>query len=222
MKGFFLGQKWFLAPYLVAILTGSFFLVKFSKSDIHLWINQFHSNFFDHFFSYLTYLGDGIFLPLFLAIMILIRFRESILLIVVFLVSGLMVQLLKRAFFGDVPRPGKFFEGLNTLYLIPGVDPLCCNSFPSGHSATAFAVFFTFAMVCKKWWAKTSFFVLASLVAFSRVYLSQHFLVDIMAGSFIGMITVIGCYPLLNRYHQSWLNENILMINKNKHTNISN
>jgi membrane-associated phospholipid phosphatase len=212
----FLKHKWFFAPYLAAIFAGCFFLVRFTRSEIHIWINQFHSGFFDTFFRYITNLGDGIFLPVFLAIMLLIRFRESILLVIVFLLSGLVVQILKRLFFQDVARPAKYFEGNHSLYFVPGVENYCCNSFPSGHSATAFSVFLVFAMVTRYNWLKLTLFVLASLVAFSRVYLSQHFLADIIAGSFIGVMTVIGCYPVLASFQKNWLNENILTITGKK------
>ena len=203
-------------PYLAAIFTGSFFLVRFSKSEIHVWINQFHSGFFDTFFSFITYLGDGIFLPVFLAIVLLIRFRDSILLVIVFLFSGLIVQILKRLFFHDVVRPAKYFEGNHPLYFVPGVENYCCNSFPSGHSATAFSIFLVFALITRYNWLKFALFILASLVAFSRVYLSQHFLADIMAGSFIGVLTVIGCYPVLNSFQNNWLNKNILTTTRKK------
>ena len=41
------------------------------------------------------------------------------------------------------------------------------------------------------------FFILVILVSFSRVYLSQHFLADIFAGSIIGVITSILTYYFL-------------------------
>ncbi len=209
-------HKWFYLPYLVAIFTGSFFLFIFTKSEIHLWINQYHNDFFDTFFKYITNLGDGIFLPVFLAIMLFVRFRDSILLVVVFLLSGLFVQILKRLFFQDIVRPSKYFEGNHSIYFVPGVDQLCCNSFPSGHSATAFSIFLVYAMVTKYNWLKGTLFVFASLIAFSRVYLSQHFLVDVMAGSFIGVLTVIFCHPLINSFQKNWLNENILTVTRKK------
>jgi len=209
-------HKCFFVPYLVAIFTGSFFLVKFSKSEIHLWINQYHTVFFDSFFKYITYLGDGIFLPVFLVIMLLIRFRDSILLVVAFLLSGLIVQILKQLIFYNVDRPSKYFDGNQSLHFVPGIEQYCCNSFPSGHSAAAFSFFLVFAMVTKQGWLKLLLFILASLVAFSRVYLSQHFLVDIMAGSFIGVLTVFFCHPIINTFHNNWLNENLLTVNRKK------
>ncbi len=212
MRLFFYSVKWFIIPYLVAFFAGSFFLVRFTKSEIHLWVNQYHTSFFDTFFKYITTLGDGAFIPIFVFVMLFIRFRESILLVVVFLMSGMFVQILKRLFFSDISRPAKYFEGNQSLYFVPNIEQYCCNSFPSGHSATAFCVFLVFALVSKHNWLKFSFLILASLVAFSRVYLSQHFLVDIMAGSFIGILTVIYCYPIISRFKNVWIDENIRTI----------
>jgi membrane-associated phospholipid phosphatase len=144
--------------------------------------------------------------------MLMIRFRHAVFLVVVFLLSGLVVQLLKRFVFADVARPMKYFEGNHYLYLIKGVHQYCCNSFPSGHSATAFGIFLCFAMVAKQNWLKFLLFIFACLIAYSRVYLSQHFLIDAMGGSLIGVITAIACYPWIYSIHKDWLNKNLLMI----------
>jgi membrane-associated phospholipid phosphatase len=50
---------------------------------------------------------------------------------------------------------------------------------------------------------KISFF-LALLVAFSRVYLSQHFLIDITVGSIIGSTGALGFYLLYYRDDRKW------------------
>ncbi len=58
-------------------------------------------------------------------------------------------------------------------------------SFPSSHAANAFAV----ACVLARRWrrAAPAFFVLALLVAASRMYLNRHFLSDVVAGAVIGI-----------------------------------
>lgn len=65
-------------------------------------------------------------------------------------------------------------------------------SFPSGHSALAFATAFVLAGIFGK---KPVFFTIAGIVAISRVYLGVHYLSDIIAGSIIGGL--IG-YTIMN------------------------
>ncbi len=61
------------------------------------------------------------------------------------------------------------------------------HSFPSGHATAAFALFFCLGFLAEKKINEVIFFLLALTVAFSRVYLSQHFFEDITAGSFIAV-----------------------------------
>jgi membrane-associated phospholipid phosphatase len=58
------------------------------------------------------------------------------------------------------------------------------HSFPSGHSQTLFTAAVALSFV----WPKYSklFFVLAGLLAFTRILLNQHFLSDVIMGSYIG------------------------------------
>jgi len=57
------------------------------------------------------------------------------------------------------------------------------NSFPSFHSAFVFSVFPFF-----KEKAKTIWFIFSIFVAFSRIYLGEHFLTDVVAGIVVGYI----------------------------------
>ena len=59
------------------------------------------------------------------------------------------------------------------------------SSFPSGHSASAFS----FATLLSAFYPAliSISFTTASLVAFSRIYLGEHFLSDALAGSLIGI-----------------------------------
>jgi membrane-associated phospholipid phosphatase len=90
--------------------------------------------------------------------------------------------------FADLHRPLWHLERLaNALYYVPpGAEQLYNNSFPSGHSTTAFAIFAMLSFFSSKYMVKVLLFVLAVLVAFTRIYLLQHFLVDTLAGAFIG------------------------------------
>lgn len=57
-------------------------------------------------------------------------------------------------------------------------------SFPSGHTAAAFASATAIYSMNKKW--GTSTFVLAAFMGFSRLYLGVHYPSDVLAGAFLG------------------------------------
>jgi membrane-associated phospholipid phosphatase len=121
-----------------------------------------------------------------------------------YLATGLFVQLMKRLFFEDMVRPAGYFQDLAQLHVVEGVVLLSSRSFPSGHATTAFALFLCLALLLKSRFMKLICFLLASLAAFSRVYLSQHFLIDVYAGSIIGCIGALAFYPVFFREDRKW------------------
>jgi len=66
------------------------------------------------------------------------------------------------------------------------------NSFPSGHSATAFSLFLALGLIFKR--ALIPFLILAFLVAFSRTAIGVHYLSDVIVGSLIGALTALYLY----------------------------
>lgn len=211
MKSTLRENQVFLYPYLGVTFISIFFLSLYSKASIHMYLNSLNCGFGDVFFKYLTYLGDGIFIPVFLVVMLFIRFRYAFLLVLVYILSGLPVQLLKRVFFYDMARPTKYLENVE-LHLVPGVKKLSNHSFPSGHSATAFGIMICFAIAVKNRYLKFFFFVLATLIAYSRVYLSQHFLIDITVGAFIGLLTGLLLYEYVKNLKWKWLDMSLTEI----------
>ncbi len=91
--------------------------------------------------------------------------------------ASLVAHLLKQAF--DRERPPVADPDLGSLVAIPG-NP----SFPSGHSATAFAAATAVAILCPR--MRPYALAIAAAVALSRVYLRVHFPLDVLAGAAIG------------------------------------
>ena len=77
-------------------------------------------------------------------------------------------------------RPSRANPELTAL-----VEPPATASFPSGHAATAFAGAFALARFVPQ--VRTAFWLLALLVAVSRVYLGLHYPFDIVAGALVGL-----------------------------------
>ena len=98
--------------------------------------------------------------------------------------GGLSVQILKHLFCRPrplAPEAGQFFADFPCLG--KGSGPI---SFPSGHAVTAFALASILSRAYPK--GSSAFYLLATMVAFSRVYLARHFLSDVVAGAAIGML----------------------------------
>lgn len=197
-------NTFFLIPFLLVLIVLVPVVVIIPKPEIHLWINRHHSVFADWFFRHITFLGDGLFVILPALIMLFFSLRHFVFLLSAYFSTGLLTQLLKRLLFEDVVRPSRYFDDSVTLYLVDGVRMLSGRSFPSGHATSAFALFLCLSLLSPNRYVKLACFVLACLTAFSRVYLSQHFLVDIVAGSIIGAAGALAFYVILYRQHHKW------------------
>ena len=169
----------------------------FSKTAGFLLFNKFHTVWLDKFFTYYTFLGDGIFLIAIVILLLLIKkTKAGIALLIAFLSSGLMAQLLKRFF--QQPRPQLYFQenAFNYLHYVKGVTLYNSNSFPSGHTTTAFATAAVLVLVFKKNKIAIPCLILACLVGYSRIYLAQHFLQDVIMGAIIGTFFGVLSYYL--------------------------
>jgi membrane-associated phospholipid phosphatase len=78
------------------------------------------------------------------------------------------------------------------------------RSFPSGHATSAFALFLCLAFLSANRYIKLISFMSACFIAFSRVYLSQHFLIDIYFGSIIGSTGAIAFYQVFYHVDREW------------------
>ncbi|MFC1730693.1 phosphatase PAP2 family protein [candidate division KSB1 bacterium] len=189
----------FLIPYLVFLLISLVFLIIFSKNEIHIYLNQFHCIGCDYFFKYYTFLGNGWFVLIVAIALLFYQYRLSFIIAISTIITGVFVQLLKRLVFDDMLRPVKHFEGIYDLYLIPGINNFSYYSFPSGHTASAFSFFLCLALATRNNSMKFIFFFTALLVGYSRIYLSQHFLIDVYFGSLISVLLTIPIFYFIKK-----------------------
>lgn len=207
--------------FLIIFLSTSILSLVYGRSSTHIFINQFHTPFLDDFMRVVTWFGDGMILVLTALILLFIRIRYGLVFLSSFLLSSILVQLLKHTIFSGMPRPIKFFEGSDfDLHIINGMKYHYINSFPSGHAATAFALFFGFALLVKNRLLKFVFLILASIVAFSRVYLSQHFLVDIIFGALAGVICIVISYICIFKLKNKRIDQPLFRIFKKRHSGL--
>ncbi len=170
-------------------------LLTADKGTPLLFINSYHDTLLDYFFVVMTYFGDGLFSVVFLiGILLFVNIRKAVVVTITFLSLVLVVQAMKFTFLE--PRPFIYFQEVQGVYYIPWLEIHKFNSFPSGHTAQAFC----FAL-CTCFYAEKKYtvfvFTLAAITGFSRMYLLQHFPVDVLAGSWVAVVWTTLIFPLL-------------------------
>jgi membrane-associated phospholipid phosphatase len=209
MKSLLRNNRWVLATYFLFLVIGLVLVQLYGKADIHIFINRNSNQTTDFIFKYFTHLGDGIFAVIIALALLFIRFRESIMQLLGFVLSGLFTQLLKRFVFSGMPRPIAYFEGIYDLHLVEGISIAKYNTFPSGHTATAFALAFCLIFTTSNRPLQFLYLIIAILVGYSRMHLSVHFLPDVLAGSALGVISAIIAVSLINRWKANWLDRSL-------------
>lgn len=189
----------FLLPYLAILLVCLIVKISYSREQIYFAVNHLHTNLGDSLAPWLTDLGNGFALIILALIVGLFSYRKSFLLLTGYAVTSLTAQALKFLF--DMPRPYLYFHTqLNKMHLVKGVIMLSYHSFPSGHTVTAFSACLTLAYFIRNKYWHLLLLVLAMLIGYSRMYLSEHFFEDVTAGSVIGVfVTLFWLYWLDNR-----------------------
>jgi membrane-associated phospholipid phosphatase len=114
-------------------------------------------------------------------------------------VVGIVIGFLKINMFPGRVRPALFFNGQYKLHFAEGIPVLTVYSFPSGHTAVAFAVFFLLAIYIRRTWVSMALLVAALLVGLSRIYLMEHFWIDVYFGSLIGILITLLVYIALQK-----------------------
>lgn len=104
------------------------------------------------------------------------------------LLTNMIVTAVKLAVGRD--RPPAVIVDPEPLMEVPTT-----SSFPSGHAATSFACALILARAAPR--LTIPLFVLAALIAFSRVYVGVHYPFDVMAGALLGLAVATALPRLL-------------------------
>ena len=191
-------EKYFLIPFVIIWIVGLTFWFIIDKVGMHLVLNGFHTSELDVFFKYFTQVGGWVPCAVGGVFLLLKRWRIASVILAGQLVATLITTPLKRII--RAPRPSVILSELGIDFpMVEGVDLHSTLSFPSGHTSAAFAFCFAVALFCTKWWQKMLCLLVAIFCGYSRIYLSQHFLEDVLAGSVVGVVSILLLYPLVAR-----------------------
>lgn len=193
----------FLVPTLVLALVLAIALLLFPKAELHLFLCQPHTAVLDAIIPPITNLVDW--LP-YLIVFLLLFFRAgwASFLASNLLLSTIIVQPIKHL--AHAPRPLTWFAEHMPEISLPLVEGVRMNhwlSFPSGHTTTFFVLFFSLSIItCAentkgKYLLSALCFLCATVGAYTRIYLSQHFALDIFAGILIAVFSTLVLYFFL-------------------------
>lgn len=163
---------------------------------VFFWVNRgWHHPHLNDFFWAMTWLGVG-WIQVLIALLVLALARKYgdcmwaamyrrawCPLLVAWLLSGLVVQAIKRTW--NRPRPS-LLEGA----LVAADERIFWRSFPSGHAATTAAMATVLALVFHRRYPLVTVMAtgITLLVMLSRVYRGVHYPSDIIVGAIVGAV----------------------------------
>lgn len=171
----------------------TFYIRKVDEKILNIINSHCRSCFLDKTMPIVTYLGNLGMVWVFVSILLLnskLYKKEGIMVLFALGLSTLLSEGIIKHFVYQRPRPCAEISQNDLLIRKP-----FSNSFPSGHTASSFAVAGIFEIMIRQYGIYV--IIVALLIAFSRLYLYMHYPSDIFAGILLGLlcsILIIGIY----------------------------
>ena len=190
MKGIW-EHNWFMIPVSLFFGAGLALAYIVPYGDEILFLNSIRHEPFNSLFKFFSWCGETwIWVVVGLAALFW-RYRFTLLIAVTGLIMPLVFILKDQV---GTDRPITYFQVVNKVNAVVTVPGIVLNtgqtSFPSGHTMSAFGLFSLLALIMgrdnQKWGLLAA--MLAIGAGLSRIFLVQHFLVDVLAGAALGML----------------------------------
>ena len=212
-------KKLFFGLYFIFIIIALILTYTEIKGYGIFWFDNHRSNALNIFFEAVTKLGEYYVFIFFILYYLIKRSRLSFSIIALGVFMPFISYVLKSYF--KHPRPLTYFYKYLKTVNFKGIENMSYhtghNSFPSGHTFAAFAIFTLLMLASKNKIWQLIYLILAVLVGLSRVYLAQHFIEDVAFGSFLGVIMAILIYYIffISGKDKTYLDININLLTKN-------
>lgn len=182
--------------------------------SVFQWIQSIQNEFLDALMVGITTLGNGgaVFIVIGLVLLISKKYRKAgLAVIIALLVMLLCNDLFLKEFFAR-PRPFNLLETdpekyafWGNAYIYPElISKPTSFSFPSGHTASAFAAAIALLWHNRKIGVPVTIF--SALMGFSRIYVEVHYCTDVIAGvvsgiicAFIAVLIVKYLFPVVDK-----------------------
>jgi len=177
-------------------------LQELNEAGLHL-AQSFSSPALDLVFSALTVLGNPVFW-VFVAALVFWKGeeKESFFLMNMVVFATALVGVLKSFFAVPRPSPENFRVVENLVTVSYGGNNYPDFAFPSGHTTTVTAAA-VYLQKFEKKWLKEIFLAIVVAVAFSRMYLGQHFPLDVAGGLVLGVLVGNSNLLIQKRFEKS-------------------
>lgn len=189
---------WLLLLITLVAIVG---LYIYGRDNYFLLLTSHRTPLLDRFFTIITHIGDGLFsLAVALFFLLWKKRKMALQIILSFLYAGLLAQLIKRIV--NRPRPAEYFIHLQQKSIaVTDATVWGGHSFPSGHTTTAFALL----AILLYYYPKSSWLFfpisIASMVAYSRIYVVAHFPEDVIVGAWLGLSSIF----IIHFLEKKWL-----------------
>jgi membrane-associated phospholipid phosphatase len=192
MNPIFRENRWFIVISLLFFGIIAYFSMIIPYGDEIIRLNGLRHAPWNAVFIFFTKLGEievWVIAAIFLAIFK--NYRAGLIVLLAGLTVLLSAFLAKDVLHTD--RPAAYLSSINRekeVVFVPNVEVFRGKtSFPSGHTMSAFAFWGMMAIVSRRRvWVDIFCALIACGVGFSRIFLCEHFLVDVGAGGSLGLL----------------------------------
>jgi membrane-associated phospholipid phosphatase len=160
------------------------------RIPVFLLLNKDFGSIADTLLLGFTYLAEGwIWIPYLLVVGWFFK-KDKAIIVYSFVISTLFTQIPKLLLFPNITRPNASGIDAHLIHTVKGVEMHQLSSFPSGHTATAFTIFLLTIYLFDQKRLILIGLIYAMLCGYSRIYLGQHFPMDVGGGILVAIITI--------------------------------
>ncbi len=188
MKAFIQNNRIVILCHILLAISVLPWIVMVNKNVSLIQINALNHPILDVIMYHLTRLPE---IAIIIFVLILSFFHEKRMFlsaVIALAICGITIIVCKHFIFNDFKRPFFWISQQETvvIHYVKGIKLHSNGSFPSGHTVSAFCSLSLVAFMTHSRLFKIFLFILAVAMGYSRVYVLQHYLMDVYAGALIG------------------------------------